>query len=265
MGEHRNIVAKRFVDEDLARGVREVVVATDNVRDVHECIVADHGEVIGGRAIGAHQDHVVHHVCREAHVAIDRIIEFDRTMTERYFQAPNMGLSCIDARLCLFGREAAAGAVVARIAAFGRFGGSTFLVELLLCAEARVDHATFFQALERICVGVETLGLKVRAMVAAYFGAFVPVEAEPAHRAQDDLLVLFGGALGVGVLDAQDEIAIVSTCECPVINGCARAADVELSGRRGSETDAYGFLRSSHRYPFKLSKGEVPVFYNARA
>lgn len=51
MGEHRNVVASSFVDEDLARGVREVVVATDNVRDVHECIVADHGEVIGGRAI----------------------------------------------------------------------------------------------------------------------------------------------------------------------------------------------------------------------
>lgn len=105
MGEHWNVVAKRFVDEDLARGVREVVVATDNMRDVHECIVADHGEVIGGRAIGAHQDHVVHHVCRETHVAIDRIVEFDRAVIERHLQTPNMGLSRIDARLCFFGER----------------------------------------------------------------------------------------------------------------------------------------------------------------
>ena len=49
-------------DEDLARGVGQVVIAADNVRDAHVGVVADHGEVVGGRAVGAHDDHVVEHL-----------------------------------------------------------------------------------------------------------------------------------------------------------------------------------------------------------
>ncbi len=55
-------------------------------------------------------------------------------------------------------------------------------------------------------VGVEALGL-LGAEIAAHLGALVPIEAEPAQSAQNDLRVFLGGALGIGVLDAQHERA----------------------------------------------------------
>ena len=48
-------------------------------------------------------------------------------------------------------------------------------------------------------------------------------------RAEDRLGVLGGGALGVGVVDAQDERAAVLAREGPVVDGGAGAADVEVA------------------------------------
>ncbi len=53
---------------------------------------------------------------------------------------------------------------------------------------------------ELLCGGLvegEALGLEE--------GAFVPVEADPAHAFEDALDHFVGGALEVGVLDAEDE------------------------------------------------------------
>ena len=72
--------AQRLVDQDLARGVGQVVVAADDVGDLHVGVVTDNGEVIGGGAVGANQDHIVHDVGGKAHVAVHRVVEFDRAV-----------------------------------------------------------------------------------------------------------------------------------------------------------------------------------------
>ena len=68
-------------------------------------------------------------------------------------------------------------------------------------------------------------------MRAADVGPLVPVEAEPAQVLEDAGLGLARRALGVGVLDAQDERAVLAVREQPVEQRRARVADVELPGR----------------------------------
>ena len=95
--EGGHVVAEGLVDEDLARGVGQVVVAADDVGDAHVGVVADHGEVVGGRAVGAHDDHVVHDVGGEGHVAVDGVVELDGAVLERHLQAPHVRLAGLDA------------------------------------------------------------------------------------------------------------------------------------------------------------------------
>ncbi len=63
----------------------------------------------------------------------------------------------------------------------------------------------------------------------------VVLEAEPVHALKDRVDGLGRRTGPVGVLDAQPEDAAVATGEEPVEQGGARAADMEIAGRRGGE------------------------------
>jgi hypothetical protein len=67
---------------------------------------------------------------------------------------------------------------------------------------------------------------------------FVPVEPEPAQPLEDGARGLVGGAGLVGVLDAEQELAAELAGEEPVEERGAGAADVEVAGGRGGETEA---------------------------
>ena len=244
--EQRHLGAEGLVDEHLARSVREVVVAADDVGDAHVHVVADHGEVVSERAVGAAQDHVVHHIDGEAHVAVDGIFERDRTVVVGHFQAPDMGLAGCNARGGLVGWNGATGAIVARVTSLGFLGGLALGIQLLLGAETRVGGAGIDELLQRCLVRVGALGLEVGAAGAAHLGALVPIEAEPAQSAQNDLRVFLGGALGIGVLDAQHERAARGASKRPVVNSRAGAADMKLARGRRRETNAHARGRICH-------------------
>ena len=254
MGEYGNVVAQSFVDKNLTWGVGKMVVAADNVADLHVCVVAHYCEVVGGCAIGANQDHVVHDVGRERHMAVYGIVEFDGAVVLGNLEAPYVGFACIDATLCFFGVNTATGAVVAGVAAFGLFGFGAFCGDFFLGAEAGIYGALFLQFFKSSLVGVETLGLQVGAELAANFGAFVPIQAEPLHRTQDNLLVFLGGALRVGVFDAKNEGAAHGAGERPVIDSGTCSADVQLAGGRGGETDTNRLRLVCHQAHFLSSR-----------
>src|SRR5579862_2671753 len=72
----------------------------------------------------------------------------------------------------------------------------------------------------------------------------VPFEAEPGEPVDDRGDRLGGRAHPVGILDAQQELAVATRAvklvvarEEPVEEGGAGAADMEEAGRRGGETD----------------------------
>ena len=69
-------------------------------------------------------------------------------------------------------------------------------------------------------------------------GPLVPIEPEPAQAVENPFDHLRRRSLDVGVLDAQHEHAAVTTREQPVEERRARAADVEVAGRRRSEANS---------------------------
>src|SRR5262249_23236642 len=83
----------------------------------------------------------------------------------------------------------------------------------------------------RLAVTLGALALKHRALV--------PVELEPDERVEDLLHVLAGRPLAVGVLDAQQELALPVARQQPVEQRRARAPDVERPRWRWREANPH--------------------------
>ena len=64
----------------------------------------------------------------------------------------------------------------------------------------------------------------------------VPIEAEPFHAVDDGVDGGLGGALAVGVLDAQHHLAAMAPGVEPVEKRRARAANMQKAGGRGRKT-----------------------------
>src|SRR5262249_28265497 len=87
-------------------------------------------------------------------------------------------------------------------------------------------------------IAVEAFGLKVRSVRPADLRTFVPLESEPPHAVEDPFHHFVRRSLDVGVCEAQHEHAAVAAGEEPVEERGARTADMQVTGRRGSEADA---------------------------
>src|SRR5882724_3266783 len=75
----------------------------------------------------------------------------------------------------------------------------------------------------------------------------VPVEAQPFHAVDDGVDRLLGGALAIGVFDAQAKCAAVMARQQPIEQGRSSTADVQESGGGGGKTSD-----DSHEVPESL-------------
>ena len=224
VGEGRRLRVQRPVDVDLARRVVEVVVAANHVGDAHVHVVHDHGEIVGGHAVRAHEDDVVEFLVVKLHVAVYLVLDHDDALVG--IPETNDGL---DARHRL--GPLAAASVVARLLpslTLGRPHG----VQLFLAAIAVVGLALGDQLFGDLGVAIEVLRLVERPDVGT--------QLEPLHPVQDDLDRLLRGSFPVGVLDPQHEGAAMLLRVQPREQRRAHAADVEESGGTGSESGLDG-------------------------
>ncbi len=229
VAKHRHLPAQRLEKWDVLGGVREVVLAADDVGDAHVDIVADHRHVIGRRAVRAQQDEVVEDVRREVHVAAHQVGEAD--VVVRHAETHGEALAGGDAGGDLRGREAQAGARVKEGHAT-LLGLGALLGEQLGGAEAAIGRARRQQLLAALAVPGQPLALQER--------PFVPRRADPGQRRQDLASHRGVRALAIGVLDAQHERAAKALAQQVVVDRGAGAADVEESSRRRGEADPHG-------------------------
>ena len=68
--------------------------------------------------------------------------------------------------------------------------------------------------------------------------AFVPIDSEPLESLIDRGRGFLGVAFRVGVLNSENQFAAVMVNEKPIKQSGPRAADVEITGRRWSESDS---------------------------
>src|SRR5258705_6866154 len=86
---------------------------------------------------------------------------------------------------------------------------------------------------------MKAVGLAVRTAGTADIRPLVPLQPKPAQILEDALLEFLLGPLRIGVLDAQDERAVVAAREQPVEQRGARVADVQLAGGAWREADSH--------------------------
>src|SRR5258706_2661134 len=205
----------------LERGVIDVIVAADHVRDVHVEVVHHDAEVVGRHAVGAQQHEVVELLVRKADRPFHQVVPADLALLRR--------LEADYRRPVAIAETHADRPIVA-----GLFASSELLLSQLV--ERILGHV--------VAIGVarsdELLGdfLVAREALHLEEGPLVPVEAEPLHALEDRVDRLLGRALEVGVLDAQDEFSAVPARIGPAEQRRARAADVQEAGRAGREAGA---------------------------
>ena len=73
MPEAGDLPAEGFVEQDVLGGGGDPLFGADDVGDVHEVIVDDVGEVVGGKAVGLHEDLVVDVGVLEGDVAAELV------------------------------------------------------------------------------------------------------------------------------------------------------------------------------------------------
>ena len=73
MGHARRVPTEQAIDRQLARGVGEVVVAAQDLRDAHVVIVDDDGQHVGRRAVAPQEDEVVQLLVPDRDVALNGV------------------------------------------------------------------------------------------------------------------------------------------------------------------------------------------------
>ena len=229
VGEGRQFCAQGSIEQDLARGVAQAVLAADDMGDAVADIVHHVAEQIERHAVGADNDEILDILVGPFNPAIDLIVEPDLAHLLRHLETDDirdaLGLFFPN----LFRAEPAAGAVVPVIA-LGCCGGFPFGLEFFLAAKALVGIAV---GQESFCGGHMLFGI-FRLKV----GALIPIDPEPLQAVKDSFDGFLGGAFRVRILDAQHQLAPVLAGKQPVVDGGSGPADMEIAGRAGWEADA---------------------------
>ena len=225
--------AERTRQQQLARRVRDVVLAAQHVRDAHRGIVDDVAEQECGRAIGPSNDEITQLVGQEALRSADQVL-VQHLLARRDAKAQRGHLPPAFARAARRGVERGASAGVAwRMAAAER--GLARHLELEWRAVARVRPARGLELLPRGGIERAALRLAVRARTIRAIGPRVPVEAEPRQFRAERRDLGFVGARTIGVLDPEHETPAEAARVQPVEKRGARIAEVQCAGRTGRE------------------------------
>ncbi len=224
--EDRRLLPERAIQRDLLGRVGDVIVAADDVGDLHRDVVRDDGEVVDRRTVGAEDDEVIEVATLPGDPAVNRIHPRD----------------------LLVGRREAD-----RVRHPGRLPTRGFLGREMDRLPVEAERPT--ARLDRSALGVEFGGGEVvlvgqplrqqrfgvgtvpGAILALKERPLVPGDAEPAHAVKNHLRVRVGAALLVGVLDPQHEGAAGPLGEEPVEERRPGPADVEVAGGGGGEAD----------------------------
>ena len=200
VGEGRARPAQRIVDQALARGVVQMIVAANDVGHSHVVVVHDDGEIIGRRAVRTQQHQIVQVVGRPVHVALDLIGHRDRRRLWPTEAHDVRQRQVVHGRLTVAPR---------------RFEGALFSLGLVTQTtgllgrgEVAVGVASFEQLIDHLAVAVGAAVLEHRLFVGEQF--------QPAQTVEDGLHRLVGRTFAVGILDPDQETPCVSLGVQPV-------------------------------------------------
>ena len=246
MGELRHGFgpAEGLVKHHMEWGRGQPFLATDDVGDLHQVVVNDIGQVVGGHAVALEEHFVVEQTAVHGDIATNKVVDSDVNVV-RELEAHHVGLATVNAVLHFVGTEAEA---VLHLLT----GGAVVLEGLLLCLVFFTLGVKYFGLVEGVvgpAVGQQLLGilsveglavtLSVGTVGAADMDTLVKLYAQPIEGLNDVLLGTWHKARLVGVLNAEDHLAAILAGKKVVVKGGAHAADVEWPRGGGGETNSY--------------------------
>ena len=241
VAELRWLPAEGLVHQHVQRCGGNPLLGPHHVGNLHEVVVHDVGQVVGGEAVAFQQDGVgVDVLVLPLDVPQEGILEPGDSLHGN-LEPDDVGLAGVKVGLNLLRGKVAAVAVVSGGHLVHGLDGADS-VKTLGIAEAVVGLALFHQLLGVLLVQVEALGLDVGAVFAALFAALVPLNAQPGHGVVEVLDVFLSVAGAVGVLQPQDELAAIGTGKKIVEQGGAHPTDM-LHPRRGGSVTNTNFHR----------------------
>ena len=215
MTEDGHLGSQGLEEGDVLGGVGDVVLAPQDVGDAVLDVVAHHGQVVGGGAVGAQDDEVVEAVGGEFEVTADDVVEAHRI--GGHAETDGKLLPGLDAANHLGGAGGLEVPPVLEVLAAGK-GGLADGVDVFLAVETVIRLAFFQQTVGRLDVLVDVGALQE--------GAFVGLDTEPVEGAEDLLRHGLVGTLTVRVLDAQHKDTAVVVPKEIIINSGTRTPDV---------------------------------------
>ena len=221
VGEDRHLPVHRPVDQRLARGVGQVVVAADHVGHAHVVVVDDDREHVGRRAVRAQQDQVVERLVLPGDAALHHVVDHGLALARRA-QADDVGAR----RARSPGRR--------RARASGTAAGGPRPSP----ARGTPRSPRRSRSSGRRCRARPSRGRPRRGgRRASNWLIASPSQSRPSQRSPSKIAAVASGrrAGAVGVLDAQQEGAAGVAGVEPVEQRGARAADVQVAGRRRRE------------------------------
>ena len=245
MGELRRFQPQQTIEIELPGGGREQVCAPHHLRDPHTGIIHHHGQLVGKHAIGAAEVEIPA-VAEQvlgvgAHTAIgegDVLIGHHETIGRGLLFA-------------LFGdllrRQAPAGAGIDHIAVGGV--GCAGGMELGTGAETGVNKALCFQFVIALGVDGGALALVIGAVGAAAAAALVPDKAQPAQVLFQCVGIFAGAALGIQILNAQNDAPALTSGAEPGQQAAGQIAQMQPPAGAGGKAPGHSAHRPSFHSP----------------
>ena len=221
MGELRHGVgpAESLIEQHVERRAGQPFLATDDVGDLHQMVVDDVGEVIGGQFVGTLVEHfVVEDVALDDHVAANHVV--DMHLPARFYLETDGILHAVgdEPVYFLLGKREriahlrARADVVLEVLDFVALG-----FQLLGCIESDVCLALVEQPIDILLVDIAAFALPVGAVVAAEADAFIKLDAEPTERFYDVFFCSRDKTVGVRVFNSKDKFASMLACKQIVV------------------------------------------------
>lgn len=233
------------VEEHVEWGTWQPFLTANHVCDFHEVVVNDVGQVVSGELVSTLVKHlVVEYVRHDAHVATDDVVNVN-LFAWLDFEAHHILLASFDEALRLLFAEgdrvahhAARVGIILEILDF-----LALLRQFIWRVEGDVGLSSVEQQFDILLIDVAAFALSVGAVFSAEADTFVKLYAEPSERLEDIVFRAGNEAVGVGVFDAEHEVAAVLACKEIVIEGCADTSDVQRSGGAGCEAHSHFSFR----------------------
>ena len=231
------------LQRDVLGRVHQVLLPAEHMRDLHQLVVDDAGEVIGGESVALDDYEILMLLRGDCHRTEDVVNDGD--VLVGHLQANDHRPPGRLGRQTLLNGGHGFGADITPhpllspgLLAHGR--------QFFRRLEGIIGLAGFEELTCVVLVGRQPLALEIGSIRSADLRSFVPQQPQPTEVVENLAHRVLDVAGLVGVFNAQDERPAVLAGEQPVEQHRPRPADVQVSRRRGGEPDAQkvgGFSR----------------------